>query len=459
MPPTLPRPLVDGLDRLLERISYGHDPALRERALTLGWEVFLEEQLHPENLADPEGDAMAARFPTLSMSPRQLWDAFGATGNPQTPMVELQTASLLRAARSKRQLHERMVEFWSDHFSIDQSDSLASILKTSDDRDVIRVHALGTFPQLLRSSARSAAMLFSLGNYRSTASAPNENYGREILELHSLGLGHFTELDVRESARCFTGWTFLQFEDANAGAFRFEPSMHDNGPKQFLGAMISAGGGVADGQKLIRTVALHPATARRVSGKLCRWFHGVDVDPIVAAAAAQWSATQGDIRAVLRVLLSPWAFSIAPSQARKTKRPFHFAAGILRSLPFRYTGTTGLAEELAAMGHRPFHWPAPDGYPDTTDAWVGGLQRRWSFASRLFANQVSGVSIDVGAAFGTAPKTSWARRAAVILRGQGPLTSDVAVIQDYVDLFPTASDALRAETLALTASAPSFQTY
>ncbi len=459
MPLTLSRLPVGGLDRLLERISYGHQPALRDRAFALGWEAFLEEQLHPENLADPEGDAMAARFPTLSMSPRQLFDAYGVTGALQIPMVELQTASLLRAARSRRQLHERMVEFWSDHFSIDQSDSLASILKTQDDRDVCRAHALGTFPQLLRASARSAAMLFSLGNYRSTASAPNENYGREILELHSIGLGQFTELDVREAARCLTGWTFLQFEDANAGAFRFEPAMHDNGPKLFLGDTIPAGGGVLDGQKLIRTTSLHPATAQRISGKLCRWFHGVEVAPIVAAAAAEWTATQGDIRAVMRVMLSQSAFAGAPPDVRKTKRPFHFAAGILRSLPFLFTGTTALAEELAAMGHRPFHWPAPDGYPDTTDAWVGGLQRRWSFASRLFGNQVSGVSIDVGAAFGTAPKTSWARRAAWLLRGPGPLTHDVAAIQDYVDLFPAASDTLRAETLALTASAPSFQSY
>ncbi len=400
---------------------------------------------------------MVARFPTVSMSPQQLWNAYGATGALQIPMVDLQAASLMRAARSKRQLHERMVEFRSNHFSIDQSDSLASILKHQDDRDVCRALALGTFPMLLRASARSAAMLFSLGNYRSTASAPNENYGREILELHSLGLGHFTELDVREAARCLTGWTFHLFEDVNAGAFRFEPATHDNGSKPFLGDTIPAGGGVLDGQKVIRTIALHPATALRISGKLCRWFHGVEVAPIVAAA--EWTATQGDIRAVLRVILSPWAFAGAPLEVRKTKRPFHVAAGILRSLPFQYTGTTVLAEELAAMGHRPFHWPAPDGYPDTAEAWIGGLQRRWSFATRLFANQVSGVSIDVGAAFGTAPKTSWARRAASILRGPGPLTPDVAAIQDYVDLFPVASDALRSETLALTASAPSFQAY
>ncbi|MCY2959988.1 MAG: DUF1800 domain-containing protein [Planctomycetota bacterium] len=455
-PPRLP---LGGIDRLLARISYGYDPWLRDRAHSLGWTAFLEEQLHPESFPDPRGDAVVARFPTLSMTPRQIWDAYGVNGQHQVPMVELQTATLLRAALSRRQLHERMVEFWGDHFSIDQSDSQASILKTQDDHDVCRAQSLSSFPLILRASARSAAMLFSLGNYRSMASSPNENYGREILELHSLGVGNYTEHDVREAARCLTGWGFLQFGDPNAGTFRFEPSLHDNGPKDLLGLAIPAGGGILDGYKLVRLAALHPATAQRMSRKLCRWFLGAEPQPVVDAASAEWAATEGDLRSVLRIVLAPSSFASVPEGVQKTKRPFHLAAGILRALPFQFPNPTQLAGELAAMGHRPFHWPAPDGYPDAASAWVGGLQGRWSFASRLFANQVSGVRIDVAAVFGTAPKSSWARRAAYALRGPGPLTTDVDAVQQYVDGFASASDALRAETLALTASAPSFQVY
>jgi len=450
---------LGGIDRLLSRISYGYDPGLRDRALSLGWTAFLEEQLHPESLPDPRGDAVVAQFPTLSMTPRQIWEAYGVSGQHQVPMVDLQTATLLRAALSRRQLHERMVEFWSDHFSIDQSDSQASILKTQDDHDVCRAQSLSSFPLILRASARSAAMLFSLGNYRSKAPFPNENYGREVLELHSLGVGNHPEHDVRDAARCLTGWGYLQWGDPNAGAFRFDPSLHDDGPKDLLGLAMPAGGGVMDGYLLLRLVALHPATAQRVSRKLCRWFLGAEPQAVIDAATAEWLATEGDLRSVLRIVLAPWAFASVPQEVQKTKRPFHLAAGILRALPFQFPNPTALAEELAAMGQRPFHWPAPDGYPDTASAWIGGLQHRWSFAARLFANQVPGVHIDVAGVFGSAPKSSWARRASMALRGPAPITPDVDAVQQYVDGFATASDSLRAETLALTASAPSFQVY
>ncbi|MBL8860854.1 MAG: DUF1800 domain-containing protein [Planctomycetes bacterium] len=453
------RTALGGIDRLLSRITYGHEPALRERAHALGHAAFLEEQLHPASLPDPAGDAVVGLFPTLTMTTRQIWLAHGVHGALHVPMVELQTAALLRAALSRRQLHERLVEFWSDHFSIDQADSQSGILKTQDDREVIRAHALSSFPELLRASARSAAMLFSLGNYRSTWQSPNENYGREILELHSLGIGHYTEHDVREAARCLTGWTFRPFSDPSAGAFRFEPSMHDDGPRHLLGLSLPGGLGVQHGVQMIRTLALHPATAERLARKLCRWFHGVEVDSLVTAASTEWAATQGDLRAVLRALLAPQAFAAAPIEVRRTKRPFHFAAGILRALPFQHADPRSLAAELAAMGHRPFHWPAPDGYPDTSAAWVGGLQRRWAFAARLFANQVPGVQLDLGAVFGSAPKSTWARRAARLLRGPSPFPAEVHPIQQYLDASPVPSDALRAETLALTVSAPSFQTY
>lgn len=448
------------LELLLSRVTYGHDAATHARAVDLGYEAWLEEQLAPETIADGACDVLLAGFPTLTLSSKQNYEQYYAQGNAARIALELRAATMLRAAFSKRQLFERVVEFWSDHFNVDQSDSLQNVLKTQDDRDVVRAHALGKFPDLLRASARGAAMSFYLGNYRNTATAPNENYGREIMELHSLGVGNYSESDVKAVARCFTGWGFQQTNSPGFGAFHFDPARHDDSAKVVLGHVIPAGGGVNDGEIVLDLLVNHPATAQFLARKMCRWFLSYEPSTnLVDAVAAAYTQTGGDIKAMLRVVLAKSSMTWALTQPAKMKRPFHLAASILRSTPFTITDATRLSTELGHMGHETFLWPSPNGYPDSSSAWGLGMLMRWTFASRLFAGDVAGVAFDPASVFANVPVVELARRADVILSGSRLSPTEVVAIQAYVDGAGGVDAALQREVMALAASSPSFQTY
>jgi uncharacterized protein (DUF1800 family) len=460
-PSTATTPAVATLRFLFDRITYGFNAAMWQRAQTLGYAAFLEEQLHPEWIADPRVDAALTHFPSVSMTSKQLYDQYYAAGQGYTPPAELRALAILRASLSEHQLHERMVEFWNDHFSIDHSDSQELVLKTAEDRDVVRAHALGNFQDLLIGSARSAAMAFYLGNYRNTAASPNENYGRELMELHTLGVGNYTENDVREVARCFTGWSFLQHSDPNYGDFVFDPASHDSGAKTVLGQSIAAGGGVQDGERVLRILAMHPATAQFIALKLCRWFISyTPPQPLVDRVANAYLRTRGDIKAMIRTIFDPISIALVPQdRLPKLKRPFHLVCSIFRALDANLAQPAQLTNELVKMGHQPYVWPTPKGYPDSTEAWGSGLLTRWTFASALFSNSISGVSIAAGPIFANVPRDQLAAAASQRLTGGSLARTDVAEIQTYVDAFPVITDALEREVLALAAASPSFQLY
>src|SRR5438309_7571676 len=247
--------------------------------------------------------------------------------NPQMVVTELQRAKLLRAVYSEQQLYELMVDFWENHFSIFANKDDDRYLLTGYDRETIRPFAMGRFRDLLGATAHSPAMLFYLDNWRSSVPRPyaatkdkpagvdgglNENYARELMELHSMGVdGGYTQKDVQEVARCFTGWTI---EKPNQeGLFLYRPGLHDNGDKVVLGHKIPAGGGIADGERVLDILAMHPATAHFISIKLARRFISDDPPQSVVNRAAQvFLKTDGSIRETLRAIVTSPEFFSAP---------------------------------------------------------------------------------------------------------------------------------------------------
>lgn len=446
---------------LLSRITNGYDAPTLGRALALGYRAFLEEQLHPDTIPDGRGDAVVSMFPTLSRTSQDNYVNDYQQGRAEMLRTELRCATILRAAYSSRQLQERMVEFWSDHFSIDHTDSMNAVLKTQDDRDVIRRHALGNFRDLLMASARSSAMGFYLGNYRNTSTQPNENYGREIMELHTLGVGHYNEDDVKAVSRCFTGWGFKEVTTGDFGGFKFRSWLHDDTQKTVLGLAIPAGGGVAQGEIVVNLLAARPLTAQFLARKLCRFFLCYEPpQALVDAVANAYMGSGGEIKDMLRVVFAPTSIAQIPqAELVKYKRPFHLMTSILRAVRFQIAEPIRLIQQLNRLGHAPFIWPTPNGYPDRLDLWASGEQTRWSFTTDLFSNAIPGVSFDPANVFAGMPKSQLAQAANRRLTGQMLAPWDVTAIQTYVDSFPGITDALLREVMTLTASAPSFQIY
>jgi len=367
---------------------------------------------------------------------------------------ELQKVKLMRAAMSERQLYEVMVDFWTNHFNIDVRKNDCRSLKPTDDREVIRAHAFGKFRDLLGASAKSPAMLSYLDNKENSVArergklekviidvyvgyklgmkvdglipdkeGPNENYGRELMELHTLGVdGGYTQKDVQEVARCFSGWG-----DNGSGTFQFQKNRHDDGEKNVLGRVIAAGGGMKDGEQVLDILAHHPSTARFISRKLCQRF--VSDDPpseLVENVAKVFTASDGDIRQVVEaIVISPQFFS--PQVYRsKIKSPFEYAVSAVRATNGTFTdpflrvmkklrgvseggATLGFGgEKLSAeiqktlnwhvyeMGEPLFAFAAPTGYPEQSTKWVnpGALIDRLNFALALTQQQVSDVKVE-----------------------------------------------------------------
>ena len=383
--------------KLVRRVTFGFTQAELQVAQTMGYTNYLEYQLNPAAIDDSAMDTRLAAYTTLTMNCGQLL-ALTAT----QVVNELWEATILRSIFSKRQLLERMVEFWSDHFSIDVTIESERFLKPIDDRDVIRANALGSFPAMLRASAQSAAMSLYLNNNTNVASSPNENYARELMELHTLSInGPYTQNDVREVARCFTGWNYnrLVANNASSGTFVFNSSSHDNGQKTVLGQVIPAGGGVQDGFTVLNILANHPATANFIASKLCKRFLGEDVrQSVIASVAATYTSTGGDIKAMLRTLLKP--DNLFTDFGPRYKRPYHMMISAVRALNAAVTSTSTLRQtHLFAAGQVPFSWGPPDGYPDTLLYWQGLILPRWNFGANLVINGVSGITFDVATFF------------------------------------------------------------
>jgi uncharacterized protein (DUF1800 family) len=323
---------------------------------------------------------------------------------PRFVIFELQQARLIRAVYTQRQLHEVMVDFWSNHFNIFAAKGADRWLATSYDRDTIRPRALGRFRDLLVATAQSPAMLFYLDNWLSAspniASLPpnsrkrglNENYARELMELHTIGVdGGYTQKDVQEVARCFTGWTLRQ--PRGEGEFLFDPRIHDDGEKVVLGVRIPAGGGMDDGLRVIDLLARHPSTSRTVSLKLARRLISDDPpESIVAKAAAAFSRSDGDIPTVLKSIVESPEFFAPEAYRAKVKKPLEFVASALRATAAETQITHQLLRYLARMGEPLFLAQAPTGYPDAASSWVSPdmLLTRINFASDLLRNRIPG---------------------------------------------------------------------
>ena len=438
---------------VLNRLGFGARPGDVDRLRRIGLAAYIDQQLHPERITDTALEARLAPFETLTKSTpelaqeyflplmrlrRQRQLATGRTASPEmtgremrspeqveamraerSVLAELSQQKILRAAYSERQLEEALVDFWFNHFNVFAGKGPTRIYLTEYERDAIRPRVLGKFRDLLGATAHSPAMLFYLDNWQSAAPrAPrdagvqrtmnrrrtpqarpqnrpvrglNENYARELMELHTLGVdGGYTQKDVQEVARAFTGWTI----DAPrlGGAFRFEPRIHDNGEKIVLGHRITAGG-KQDGERVLDILAAHPSTARFIATKLARRFVA-DVPPqaLVDRAAARFRETGGDIREVVRTIVTSPEFFAANAYRAKVKTPFEFVVSAIRATGIDLTGALPVVQTLRDLGMPLYGCQPPTGYADRADAWVntGALLGRMNFAVALTGGRMRG---------------------------------------------------------------------
>jgi uncharacterized protein (DUF1800 family) len=372
-------------------------------------------------------------------------EAMAASNPRQAVTTELIENKLQRAVYSPRQLEEVLVDFWLNHFNVYRDKNTVGMLLTSYERDAIRPHVLGRFRDLLLATARHPAMLSYLDNFQSRSApenAPtplgalinpggpnqglNENYGRELLELHTLGVnGGYTQADVINVARAFTGWTI--FDPQRYGEFQFNPQMHDRAEKVILGQTFPRGGGEDEGVKIIDMLAAHPSTARFISRKLAQRF--VADDPpqaLVDRMAATFTKTGGDLRAVMETLLLSREFMSEGAWQAKVKTPFELVTSALRALDADVSDTTALAFRLSEMGMPLYARIDPKGYPNTADAWSGsaGLLARINFANALTAGLITGVKADASAV-----ASQGVRKALMDLTGYEPAADTVAAIE------------------------------
>ena len=388
--PIVPWTSLDAQDFLaLNRLTFGSRVEERARFQEIGLQSWIEEQLAFESINDFDCELLLQPFKTLAMDANELegisnglFEDYDRVSVPN----ELSQATLIRQVYSKRQLYELMVEFWNDHFNIHVEKGNCFYLKTVDDREVIRRHALGSFRDLVWASAHSPAMLTYLDNQANEKSAPNENYARELMELHTLGVdGGYTQQDVMELARCLTGWNVKDY--FWLGDFVFKEDLHDTGTKNVLGLTI-ANAGIKEAEQVIQTLVAHPSTARFISTKLARRFIADDpAHEIIEKATQTFLNTNGDIKSVLRVIL----LEGLPLAQPKYKRPVNFVTSALRMTNTETDGE-GVQDYLLRMGQTYFGWPTPDGYPDHSEPWQNNLMPRWQFAFELIRAEINGTS-------------------------------------------------------------------
>jgi uncharacterized protein (DUF1800 family) len=441
---------------LLSRATFGPRPGDFERVRRTGISRFLDEQLNSEMIDDAELEARLKALPTMQMTAAEMYQFYPPQnvveqrakqpnpppvyGRPQQAVVELVQQKLVRAVASNRQLQEVMTDFWFNHFNVFAQKGADLWNVTSYERDVIRPHALSKFSELIEAVAESPAMLFYLDNWLSSSpdargprpanaqpprpqpapgAAPgadsaamiqrpnnpqppppprgiNENYARELLELHTLGVdGGYTQKDVQEVARCFTGWTIDR--PFQGGGFVFRPWMHDAGAKTVLGVTIPAGGGISDGKRVLELLARHPSTARFLSKKLCMRFVA-DEPPtkLVDHIAQVYLKTDGDIRQVLRAVFTSAEFNSVSAFRSKVKSPLELAASAIRAVGGDTNGAPALHEWLRRSGQPLYQNPAPTGYGEDSRFWVntGVFFNRLNFLVALANNQIAGTRFD-----------------------------------------------------------------
>lgn len=384
-PARVPRGKVTEAHRLTNRLGFGPNGVELAAIESLGRSGYVARCLAADQGEDPRLQFQMRRLETLAM------EAGDARNWPEEHVLQqLQQAAILRAVYGSNPLQERMAEFWSDHFNIYGRKGLAAYRLSRDVETVVRKHALGKFPDMLTASAKSPAMLLYLDNHFNVDGVPNENYAREIMELHTMGVdGGYTQQDVMEVARCFTGWK-VEMGPIRRGQFQFDESRHDDGEKIVLGERIPAGGGISDGYRVMEILCAHPATHRHISGKLVKRFLGREDGKWTRILAARWKDSNGDIRHVLEPLLA--GEDLVQSEPIY-KRPFDFMVSALRATGAQSDGGTALQTHLASMGQPVYQWPMPDGYPHKSEAWTGTTLARWNFALDLTLDRIDGTRI------------------------------------------------------------------
>jgi uncharacterized protein (DUF1800 family) len=524
---------------VLNRLGFGPRPGDVERVLQMGVGKYVEQQLHPETIADGAVAAKLAGLSTLQMSNAELFDRFerplrealrqrraGAgegqeadlekvremippEKRPRRIVEELSAARVVRAADSERQLNEVMADFWMNHFNVFAAKGLDRVFVTSFERDVVRPRIWGKFEDLLMATAKSPAMLFYLDNARSVAdeqhrppeasrraalfgrralrdmdpemakqlkeNAPkgiNENYARELMELHTLGVdGGYTQKDVTDLARVLTGWSIGQGgrgfgRGEGAGEFVFRAAMHDAGSKTVLGIALPAGGGIGEGEKMIRILAHHPSTARQIAYQLC--VRLVADDPpkaLVERVARTFLGSDGDLRETVRAVLTSPEFSDPKVYRAKVKSPFEYVISAVRALGATTDGRA-LARQLVQMGEPLYLCQPPTGYSDRADAWVnsGALIARLNFALALAAGELPGTTAQLARLLSEAeaasPDRSVGALARVLLGGDLSESTRATIQQRLAGDSPEATERAGApiQTIAgLILGSPEFQ--
>ena len=454
--PTEPREQTadQQVQHTLNRLGFGPRPGDVARVRSMGVDQWIALQLAPGRIDDRATDSLvASAFETYHVGTRELVALAqanqqairqrarsaaqqGDTASRQTMRAEalrddpqlreqlrrsrrvvsdVQAVKLAHAVASERQLDQVMTDFWENHFSVFTGKGLTRLYVPAYDRTVIRPHAMGRFRDLLGAVAKSPAMLFYLDQFQSTVDSThtplrsarlprmrmaqrgrglNENFARELLELHTLGVdGGYTQRDVVEVARALTGWTMNPRQSAE---FIFRPEIHDADPKTVLGHRLAGGRGIEDGEEVLDLLAQHPSTARFIARKLAVRFVSDDPPPaLIERATATFRRTDGDIRETVRTIVtSPEFFSRAAYRA-KVKSPFELVASALRALGARADTTPRSAQMVAFLGAPIFGHQAPNGWPETGEAWMnaGAILNRINFGLALAAGRVPGATV------------------------------------------------------------------
>ena len=395
----------------LKRLGFGPRPGDVEAVLDRGVEDYIRKQLDPAPDAALES-RLAPMQNTLRLSTTQVLVTYADSGNlassVQAYLDNFQNAKIIRSVHTVNQLDEVLADFWFNHFNVNINDGFVRYAIQSFERDAIRPHAMGKFADLLKATAEHPAMLYYLDNYLSTAARTvngrlvqglNENYGRELLELHTVGVdAGYTQADVYDAARAFTGWGIDN--TGRGGNFRYLSTSHDTGAKSAFGLQLSAGGQKDDGERLIKYLATHPNTARFISTKLARRFVA-DNPPqsLVDRMSEVWLATDGDIKAVVKAMIGSSEFwSEAFSSAGKPKTPFEYVVSSIRAVGAEVSSATrGVGAYLSQMGQPMYQCIPPTGYSDSGAEWLNPSSQiyRMNFALDLAQGLVTGVTVNV----------------------------------------------------------------
>ena len=491
------------IQHALNRLAFGARPDDVEQVRKIGLNRWIATQLEPKSIVDASVEAKLSRLQLLNATAHQLQLAFASDtvgvlkrlrkakdenkaapklnasqqrlleqieksgispGTSSQAVGELNVAKVTRAVESNRQLQEVLADFWSNHFNVDVRKNAVRAYKIVEDRDVIRPHVLGKFRDLLGASAKSPAMLIYLDNAQSSremnageiplrrrrmqnqankarrARGLNENYARELMELHTLGVdGGYSQKDVQEVARCLTGWTI----DRERGTFRFVPFLHDDGEKTVLGQRIPAGGGQRDGEMVLDILARHPATAKYIAQKLCTRFVADTPPPaVIEKVTTAFRQSDGDLKQVMQTLINAPEFWSPDYYQGKIKSPFEYAVSSVRALGGTINipeagkrlgrlqlvangasslrdggvgnknrlgrggaGRTTMPLQLAQMGQPLWAHQSPDGWPEDSSEWVsaGALISRLNFALALTGGEIMDVQASPTALLNGAP--------------------------------------------------------